>query len=68
LRAGVAFGNWSAALFVDNLFDTKTITNYAQVQVDGNNPNLDQSQPQSVQTNLYGFRPRTVGVTLNYRL
>ena len=68
LRAGVTFGNWAVSAFIDNLFDTKTITNYAQVQVDGNNPNYDQTQPQSVQSNLYGFRPRTVGLTLNYRL
>ena len=54
--------------FCDNLFDSRTITNYAQVQVDYFNPNIDQSLPSSVQQNNFTWRPRTIGITATFRL
>ncbi len=67
VRAGVTQGKLQIAAFCDNLFDSRTTTNYAQVQVDAFNPNIDQSLPSSVQQNNYTFRPRTIGVTFTYR-
>ena len=67
LRAGVKLGTWSVALFVDNLFDTKTITGYAFTQLDKNNPSFDPAVPQSIQQNQYVYRPRTIGITATYR-
>ena len=72
LRAGMTFGNLSAALFVDNLFDSRTITNYQLGQTDGNIPldgNGNYTYPQPTpQQNAYTFRPRTIGITLTYKL
>jgi hypothetical protein len=67
LRSGVTFNNLQLAAFVDNLFDSRTTTNYAEVQPDSANYNLDQSLPQSVQHNNFTFRPRTIGLTVTYR-
>jgi hypothetical protein len=67
LRSGVTINKWQVAGFVDNLFDSRTTTNYAEVQPDANNPNIDQSLPSSVQHNNFTFRPRTIGVTFTYR-
>jgi hypothetical protein len=67
LRAGVNVNKWLIAAFCDNLFDSRTTTNYAEVQVDAFNPNIDQSLPSSVQHNNFTFRPRTIGITLTYR-
>jgi hypothetical protein len=67
LRAGVTQGKLQIAAFCDNLFDSRTTTNYAQVQVDAFNPNINQALPSSVQQNNFTFRPRTVGLTLTYR-
>jgi hypothetical protein len=67
LRSGVTINNLQLAAFVDNLFDSRTTTNYAEVQPDSSNPNLDQSLPQSVQHNNFTFRPRTIGLTFTYR-
>ena len=59
LRAGVTMGNFNAAVFVDNLFDTHTITNYQ----------LGQSNAyDGPQQNAYTFRPRTIGITVTYKL
>jgi hypothetical protein len=70
LRAGVTFGNWALAAFVDNLFDSHTLTNYQLSQPDSYNQtefpvgsgNMVQTSP-SVQQNDYTFRPRTIGIT-----
>jgi outer membrane receptor protein involved in Fe transport len=63
LRTGVKLGNWQISGFIDNLFDTHTITNYALGQLDYNNP----SGPVSPQENDFTFRPRTFGVTATFR-
>jgi hypothetical protein len=67
LRSGVTISNLQVAAFVDNLFDSRTTTNYAEVQPDSSNPNLDPLLPQSVQHNNFTFRPRTIGLTVTYR-
>ena len=72
LRGGVNFGNSSLALFIDNLFDSRTITNYQlgqsdyNIPVDSNN-NYLWTQP-TPQRNSWTFRPRTIGLTYTYRL
>jgi iron complex outermembrane recepter protein len=63
LRAGMSFGQVQLAAFVDNLFDSRTITNYQLSQLDANNPGV----PPPVQQNSYTFRPRTIGITATYR-
>lgn len=68
LRAGVTLGGWQVSAFVDNLFDSRTITNYALVQVDANNPNFNPLQPSSVQQNQFSFRPRTIGISASFRM
>jgi iron complex outermembrane recepter protein len=67
LRGGVTFNKLQVAAFCDNLFDSRTTTNYAEVQVDAFNPNIDQTLPSSVQHNNFTFRPRTIGITVTYR-
>ena len=57
-RAGMNFGNWQAAAFVDNLTDTHTVNNYNFTIYPGNAPSLERQ---------YTFRPRTVGITITYR-
>ncbi len=72
LRGGINFGNSSLALFIDNLFDSRTITNYQlgqsdyNIPVDSNN-NYLWTQP-TPQRNSWTFRPRTIGLTYTYRL
>jgi len=72
LRGGVTFGNLSVSAFIDNLFDSRKITNYQLGQADGNIPtdlNGNYLYPQPTpQQNSYTFRPRTIGITLTYRL
>ncbi len=63
LRGGLNLGNLQLALFVDNLFDARTITNYQLSQNDANSP----TGSASVQQNAYTFRPRTIGITATYR-
>jgi iron complex outermembrane recepter protein len=53
-RAGMSFGTWQIAAFCDNLFDSRTVTNYALGQTDGT---------VAPQQNAYTFRPRTAGLT-----
>jgi outer membrane receptor protein involved in Fe transport len=66
-RAGMAFGEWTAALFCDNLLNSHTIINYQMGQYDPYNPALNANNvPSSVQQNQYTFRPRTIGVTVTY--
>ena len=58
LRGGVTLGNWAVAAFIDNLFDTHTVTNYQLGQADSFNPAGSPSEQQ----NQYTFRPRTFGL------
>jgi iron complex outermembrane recepter protein len=65
LRGGTSFGNWQAQLFIDNLLDTHTVTNYAwsipnavtDINFGGENRNVRN----------YTYRPRTFGLTFIYR-
>lgn len=59
LRAGVSLGEWQLALFVDNLFDTRTVTNYSLGQP---------AQAPTVQENDYIHRPRTIGVNASWHM
>ena len=63
LRAGIKLGPWQVAGFVDNLFDSHTILNYALIQNDYNNP----SGLIPPQQNNFTFRPRTIGMTVTMR-
>jgi iron complex outermembrane recepter protein len=67
LRAGIKLGSWQLSLFCDNLFDSHTLLNYAQIQPDTYNPSYNPSLPNSVQQNNFTFRPRTIGVTATFR-
>ena len=58
-RAGMNFGGWQAALFVDNLTDTHTVTNY--------NFSIDPGDGNSRLERQFTFRPRTIGITISYR-
>jgi outer membrane receptor protein involved in Fe transport len=58
-RAGMTFGGWQASLFVDNLFDSHTVTNY--------NWSIDPGDGNSRLERQFTFRPRTVGLTITYR-
>jgi len=66
-RVGMRFGDLSAALFVDNLLNSHTLTNYQLAQYDANNPANANNPPTSSQRNDYTFRPRTIGITFTYR-
>jgi iron complex outermembrane recepter protein len=62
-RAGTDFSNLSVALFIDNLFDTHTITSISHTALDGVGP-----QPPASPLYTYAtFRPRTFGLTFIYR-
>ena len=63
LRGGVTVGDWALAAFVDNLFDTHTVTNYQLGQQDSFNP-----KPPTEQQNQYTFRPRTFGLNASLHL
>jgi outer membrane receptor protein involved in Fe transport len=63
LRGGLNVGDVQVALFIDNLFDSRTITNYQLSQLDNNNP----AGSPAPQQNSYTFRPRTIGITVTYR-
>jgi Outer membrane receptor proteins, mostly Fe transport len=65
LRGGVTLGNWSLALFVDNLFDSHTVVNYQLTQRDPYTGDYPAPTPQE---NRYTFRPRTIGLTASFRL
>jgi iron complex outermembrane receptor protein len=65
LRGGVTLGNWLVTPFIDNLFDSKTVTNYALGAVDQYYPNP--ATAPTVQQNQYTFRPRTFGITATWR-
>jgi iron complex outermembrane receptor protein len=59
-RTGTNFGGWQVSLFVDNLLNSHTTTNYERTFLDSNNPNYP---PPGPQYNNYTFRPRTIGIT-----
>jgi outer membrane receptor protein involved in Fe transport len=74
LRAGTALDKrWNVSAFVDNLFDTHPTfppSSYPYSDVDEYNPNFI---PQvhagtSALIRQYTFRPRTVGLTMTYRM
>jgi outer membrane receptor protein involved in Fe transport len=58
-RAGMTFGGWQVAAFVDNLADTHTVTNY--------NWSIDPGDGESRLQRQYTFRPRTIGLSFTYR-
>jgi iron complex outermembrane recepter protein len=58
-RAGMSFGAWQVAAFVDNLTDTHTVTNY--------NWSIDPGDGESRLERQFTFRPRTFGLTFTYR-
>ena len=59
-RAGMSFGGWQVAAFVDNLTDTHTVTNY--------NWTIDYGGgPASRLQRQFTYRPRTVGLSFTYR-
>ena len=68
----MGFGRMQLALFVDNLFDTKTITNYNWT-IDPSGATLPSGDPNpavAAATRLqrqFGFRPRTFGLSFTYR-
>ncbi len=64
LRAGVTIGGWQIAPFIDNLFNTYTVTNYALGQTD---PYAPPAIAASQEQNQYTFRPRTFGITASWR-
>jgi len=64
IRAGVSLGDWQVAAFVDNLFDSHTLANYALGQVDPYNP----AGSPTVQQNHYIYRPRSMGLTATWHL
>jgi iron complex outermembrane recepter protein len=70
LRAGVKLGSWQVSLFCDNLFDSHTVLNYAQVQIDSFNPSYlaNPNAPTSVQQNNFTYRPRTIGITGTFKM
>jgi len=58
-RAGMTFGGWQVAAFVDNLTDSHTVTNY--------NWTIDPGDGTSRLERQFTFRPRTIGLTFTYR-
>ena len=67
LRAGMTFGDWQVAAFIDNLLDAHTVTNY-NCSI---NPGTAPPDVNSSTTRLeraWTFRPRTMGFTFTYRM
>ena len=62
-RAGTDLGGLSIALFIDNLFDSHTITSITHTTPDGAGP----QPPVSPFYTYTTFRPRTFGLTFIYR-
>ena len=65
-RAGLNLGEWQVSAFVDNVFDSHTVINYALGQADTYAVGI--VNPPTVQQNQFTFRPRTVGVTATWRI
>jgi len=59
IRGGMYFGEWQISLFVDNLFGSARVTNYALGQPTG---------APTVQENDYTYRPRTFGINANWHV
>ena len=59
LRTGTNLGSWQVALFVDNLTDSHTVTNY--------NFSIDTLEGNSRLARNFTFRPRTIGLNFTYR-
>jgi iron complex outermembrane receptor protein len=66
MRAGMTLGAWSIEPFVDNLFDTHTLTNY-DFSIDPKTPDPTTGVDATRLMRGYTFRPRTVGVTATFR-
>jgi outer membrane receptor protein involved in Fe transport len=62
-RAGTSFGGWQVSAFVENLFDSQTITNY-EWSID---PGTGAPPSQARLQRDFTFRPRTFGLTFIYR-
>jgi iron complex outermembrane receptor protein len=58
-RAGMTFGGWQVAAFVDNLTDNHVVTNF--------NFTIDPGDGNSRLERQFTFRPRTIGLTFTYR-
>ena len=68
LRAGQEFNGWNVSGFIDNLFDTHTVTNYNYQGVDGFGPTTAGGAPAATALYRYlTYRPRTFGITATYR-
>ncbi len=59
LRAGMTFGGWQIAAFVDNLTDNHAVTNY--------NWTINPGTGNSRLERQFTFRPRTMGLTFTFR-
>jgi outer membrane receptor protein involved in Fe transport len=59
VRAGIYLGEWQISLFVDNLFGSARVTNYALNTPSGTPTN---------QENDYTYRPRTIGINANWHV
>ena len=64
LRGGVTIDKWAISAFVDNLFDSHTVTNYQLGQADAFNPAGSPSEQQ----NQYTYHPRTFGINATLHL
>ncbi len=64
LRAGAAFKGWDFSLFIDNLFDSRTTTNYLNTVVD---PYFPGDNPPGPMYSNFTFRPRTIGISASFR-
>jgi iron complex outermembrane recepter protein len=64
LRAGASVKGWDISVFVDNLFDTRTITNYLSSVVD---PYFPGANPPGPMYTSFTYRPRTIGITASFR-
>jgi len=58
-RAGMNFGGWQVAAFVDNLTDNHVVTNYNFSIYPGDGSSRLERQ--------FTYRPRTIGLTFTYR-
>jgi outer membrane receptor protein involved in Fe transport len=65
LRAGTNIADWAVSLFVDNLTDTHTITNFNH-QSNSYDPTMGALLATPLYRNI-SYRPRTFGITAVYR-
>ena len=67
LRGGINVGGWEIAAFVDNLFDSHTITNY-NFTIAPDNTLFAPGDPRGIPLERdFTFRPRTFGLTFTFR-